>query len=390
MPKYLTASQFRASDPGLPELASPALLSDVTLARYIGRAETLIDGYIGFDPKQGGGFEPHVIGVYQEAFDYGTRRTRFPLPVVPLRQVLRYRIQISNGGPSGEPLVATLLPTDCVINEYGGYLEVVPLTAVTYAVSPVIAELGLTQPIAQLDCEVGYYLISLGEPLIDSGNHQTFVAQRGFWATTYDQALHLQPNTLPPIPPVLYVAGTPLAVTTLTTALASGVAVTSLAVAALNVAVSSGATLTLSSPGGATATVTLSAPASSGATTLSVNSVTPAATFPVGTVAAPGVSVNLTEGTVTFGSTQTSAVTADYTYTIPDNVRDAALWQTVALLGERRLAQQGLTGIDQGRNDMVQIRRTLRTSAASGPLDTEVMAPNVMRLLSGDMSIPIG
>ena len=207
--KYLTPSHYRLFDDGLPNITNTTIYTDTLLQRYIQRAESMIDGYVGFSLRQGGGFEPHIVSMHEQTFNYQTRRTRFPTPPVPVRNIIRFRIQISNASPSGAPLVATLLPTDCVIQETDQYLEVVPLTAVTYAIAPEIAQLGLSDPITQLDCEVGFYLPVLGETLTNpSGDQKTFQAQRGFWATTYTQALHVQPTTLPPVPPNVYLNGT--------------------------------------------------------------------------------------------------------------------------------------------------------------------------------------
>ncbi len=210
--KYLTPNQYRLFDDGLPDSTNASIYPDTLLQRYIQRAESMLDNYVGFALRQGGGFEPHTVSMFEQTFDYMSRRARYPAPPVPVRNVIRFRIQISNSSPSGEPLVATLLPTDCVINTADQYIEVVPLTAVTYAISPEIAQLGLSDPITQLDCEVGFYLPVWGETLTNpSGDQKTFQAQRGFWALTYDEALHLQPTTLPPTPPNIYANGILLA-----------------------------------------------------------------------------------------------------------------------------------------------------------------------------------
>lgn len=209
--RYLTIQQARRSAVGLSEIDGTAAqqLSDITIGQYILRAERMIDQYVGFDLKQAGGFEPHNITVFQQSFDYATRRTRFPAPPVPVRRVLAYRIVISTSAPSGQVLAATISPNDCVINQYENTIEIVPLTAVTYAISPVLAQLGLTQPQTQLDAEVGYYLPQYGETLMDVGDHLTYQAQRGFWTNTYTEALQNQPQSSPALPiiPIVYVNG---------------------------------------------------------------------------------------------------------------------------------------------------------------------------------------
>jgi hypothetical protein len=201
VPKYLTVSQFKRAGMGN-DLSS---VSVPTLTMTIAQAEAGIDAHMGFDPKVGG-FEPHDTWI-QERWNSKTLRTRLPSHPIPVRNIQRYRIQVSNLSGTGAGFFANIASSDCVINEYDSYVEIVPLQAVTYSLSPVILQLGLNPPIVQLDCEVGYYLPILGEQLIDSGNHQLYYGIRGFWASSYDQALHVQPNTLPPVPPVVYVNG---------------------------------------------------------------------------------------------------------------------------------------------------------------------------------------
>ena len=70
--------------------------------------------------------------------------------------------------------------------------------------SAVVWELGLNPPILEVDMECGYYLPHLGDTLYDIGDHMNYRALRGFWATTYDQTITAQPQTLPPVPAVIY------------------------------------------------------------------------------------------------------------------------------------------------------------------------------------------
>jgi hypothetical protein len=201
MPKYLTVKQYRMLDDGI----SLSGLSDIALANKINDAEALIDDYMGFDMKRGG-FEPHEI-TSQSRFEQGTLKTFDPQPPVPLRVVTRYRIQVSNVASSGAGFFANISPDDCVINNDGRYVEIVPLQAVTYSLSPVLIQLGLNPPIVQMDCKIGYYIPVWGDELIDGGDLKTFYAVEGFWASDYAVALHLQPATLPAVPPVVYVNG---------------------------------------------------------------------------------------------------------------------------------------------------------------------------------------
>lgn len=199
--KYLTVEQYKRYGSGI-QIGDA---TDMNLALMIGRAEAGIDGHMGFDLKRGG-FEPHQVMI-QQPFEQRTRKSFGPNYFIPVRQVTRYRIQVSNIGTAGAGFFANISPNDCVINNDGGYIEIVPLQAVTYSLSPVLIELGLNPPIIEMDCEVGYYIPIFGETLINDGNNQTYYATSGFWATTYDQALATQPNQLPAIPPVVYVNG---------------------------------------------------------------------------------------------------------------------------------------------------------------------------------------
>lgn len=201
MPKYLTPQMYKDADDGI-DLSD---LSDLSLARIIARAESAVDTYVKFDLKQGG-FEPHNVWL-QQKWDLDTRQTRFPSSPVPVQQVNRYRIQVSNLSSSGAGFFATINSGDCVINQYGDYVEIVPLQAITYSLSPVILQLGLRNPLVQMDCFVCFYIPIFGEVLINTGDNLNYKAVRGFWASVYTQALHIQPNQLPAIPPVVYVNG---------------------------------------------------------------------------------------------------------------------------------------------------------------------------------------
>lgn len=201
MAKYLTPSQYKRYSDGI-DLST---VSDLNLAMMISRAETAIDAHMGFDAKRGG-FEPHTI-MLQQAFREHSRRTFFPTYEVPVRVVNRYRIQVSNVSGAGAGFFANINPGDCVINNDGAYVEIVPLQAITYALSPVIIALGLRTPIVQMDCEVGFYIPIFGEQLINGGLNTQYFAINGFWAQTYNMALAAQPMQLPPAPPVIYKNG---------------------------------------------------------------------------------------------------------------------------------------------------------------------------------------
>jgi hypothetical protein len=197
--KYLTLGQYRRVSDGV----SLADVSDMILAMMISRAEAAIDAHMGFDEKRGG-YEPHQIMI-QAPFDERTRKVFDVLYHLPLRNVTRFRIQVSNVTQSGAGFFAEINPGDCVINNDQHYVEIVPLQAVTYALSPVILQLGLRPAIVDLDCEVGFYNSVYKEPLINDGQNKTFYATDGFWASSYSQALHTQPNQVPPTSPNLYV-----------------------------------------------------------------------------------------------------------------------------------------------------------------------------------------
>lgn len=201
MPKYLTVNQYKRFGIGV-SLDGVNVLN-LTLA--IAEAESGVDAHMQFDPKVGG-FEPHTVWI-EAAWHPGTLRNPFPSAPIPVRQIVRYRIQVSNLSTSGAGFFANINASDCVINEFDEYIEIVPLQAVTYSLSPVLLQLGLNPPIVQCDCEVGYYLPILGETLMNDGQNKTYYGLRGYWASAYTQASHVQPATLPPVPPVVYKDG---------------------------------------------------------------------------------------------------------------------------------------------------------------------------------------
>lgn len=197
--KYITVNQYKRIGDGIPM----SDLTDTVLAFMINRAEAAVDSYMGFDLKRGG-FEPHQT-LKQALFDYHTLRTGFSNFPVPIRTVDRYRIQVSNISTSGAGFFANINTGDAVINLDGGYVEIVPLQAVTYSLSPVILQLGLRPPIIEIDTSLGFYIATLGEALLnDNGDNQVFHAMRQYWAATYTQSTPTQPVTLPPVPPVIY------------------------------------------------------------------------------------------------------------------------------------------------------------------------------------------
>src|SRR6266702_1476409 len=280
MAKYLTVAQYRLVDAGIitPEV------TDLTLLNVIQNAEADIDSFMEFG-IQHGGFELHRVWT-QSAWDEKTLRTRIPTFPIPAQAIYGYKIQVSNLSGAGAGCFATIGAGDCVINVFEGYVEIVHLQAVTYALSPVILQLGLKPPLVQMEYLAGFYLPVFGETLYNSGNNILYYAQRGFWATTYTESLATQPLQLPPIPPVVYVNGT----------------------------VTSSSNYTL----------------------------------------------NTTEGTVTFNSSQGAAIiSCDYTYTIPDNVKQATINRTTWLLGQRLLNQMGFSGLEVARTGEQTVRRSL-------------------------------
>lgn len=204
MPKYLTINQYKRFDDGM----SLTNISDLALTLTISRAEAAIDAFMGFDAKRGG-LEPHFVMI-QHQFEQHELKTWFPNYAVPVRQITRYRIQVSNLSTTGAGFFANISPNDCVITNDGNYVEIVPLQAVTYSLSPVLIQLGLRPPIVEMDCEIGFYIPVFGEAFFNQGDSKTYYATNGFWATTYTQALASQPNQLPPVPPVIYANGVAL------------------------------------------------------------------------------------------------------------------------------------------------------------------------------------
>jgi hypothetical protein len=86
----------------------------------------------------------------------------------------------------------------------------------------------------------------------------------------------------------------------------------------------------------------------------------PPVVYANGTVVSSGLYMtNPTEGTVTFTTARpvTDSISLDYTYTIPDNVRDACIHQTTYLLGQRALNKLGIQGLEWVRSGDQQVRR---------------------------------
>src|SRR5580765_4374502 len=116
MPKYLTIQAYKDADDGV----SLADVNDLSLARFIARAESAIDAFMKFDLKTGG-FEPHNVWL-QQKWSIETRQTRFPSHPVPVQSINRYRIQVSNLSMTGAGFFASINPGDCVINQSSSYV----------------------------------------------------------------------------------------------------------------------------------------------------------------------------------------------------------------------------------------------------------------------------
>jgi hypothetical protein len=277
--KYLSVQMYKDQDTGV----SLSGITDISLNNYIARAETAVDAFMKFDMKVGG-FEPHNVW-FEQKWDDKKRQIRFPSHPVPIQSVARYRIQVSNLSEDGSGFYATINPGDAVIAPFAGYVEIVPLQAITYSLSPVILQLGLSNPLIQMDCFCCFYNAFFGEALINVGDNKNYQAVRGFWASSYQAAKHIQPNQLPAVPPVVYSNGS--------------------------------------------------------------------------IVSSSLYSVNYTEGRVTFNTEQTGSptITADYTATIPDAVREATIKQVTDLLEERALSKQGMGGLDLAKSGDQQIQR---------------------------------
>jgi hypothetical protein len=260
-----------------------ASLAAISLAMFIQRAEADIDAFMGFDLNQGGGFEPHTVWL-QSQFDQETRKLGAPNTIVPQRRILRYRIQVSNL-TSGDGFFANIRKEDVALNVTDAYIEIIPLQSITYDLVPVLIDLGLHPPIVQTDTEVGFYITHWKEPLFPIGGN-TYASTRAFWATSYTQSLATQPNTLPPIPAVLYVNGVIQDVST--------------------------------------------------------------------------YNLDPIEGQITLhqGLSGNPVIQCDYTSTIPDNVVSATISRTTYLLGQARLNQQGLSGIETVKTGDQMISRS--------------------------------
>lgn len=189
MGKYLTASQYLNEDDGILPTDMP---TPMTLERVIRRAESLIDMYMGFDPRLGG-FE---LGnrLYQREWDMKSLKTRLPNFPVPIIKVNNYQIQVSTVNSSGTGFYAIINTGDVNYNAFSHYIEITPLQSVTYSLSPIMMAFGLRPPIVRVEYESGYYLPKFAEQLDDIGDHLSYWARRGQWATTNDLSPQLNPT----------------------------------------------------------------------------------------------------------------------------------------------------------------------------------------------------
>lgn len=329
MSRYLTVNQWLRADEGL----ATANLPPNTIKRFITRAEAMIDAYVGIDARHGG-FEPHVIWE-QCQWDRRSLRTWLPNWPVPVRNCVRYRIQVSMQGsnvPNGG-FFANINTGDVAYNVFDNYLEIVPLQAIMYSMLPVLVELGLSPPLVQMDAEVGYFIDQLGEILDDAGDHTTYYAQRGMWATSYTTNLSIWPNTVP---------------------------VCAKAVAPTSTQITAGYTWT-TNPGSLPYIVRKN-----------------------GTPVTSGITVDVTEGSVTFAAANaaTDVITLDYTYTIPDPIKEAAIAQTTYLLALRAATQQGLRVAESIQTDQQTIVRYNRKPFGMQKTDEPVMDPTAQQLLT--------
>lgn len=201
--KYLTASQYLNEDDGILPTDMP---TPMTLERHIRRAESLIDMYMGFDPRLGG-FETGNR-VYARGWDMKSLKTRLPNFPVPIIKVNNYQIQVSTINTSGNGFYAIINTGDVNYNQFSHYIEITPLQSVTYSLSPVMMAFGLRPPIVRIEYEAGYYLPHFADQLDDIGDHMNYWARRGQWATTNDLSPQLNPTFQAlPIPYTIYKNG---------------------------------------------------------------------------------------------------------------------------------------------------------------------------------------
>lgn len=329
MARYLTVNQWLRADDGLAD--TPA---QNTIKRFITRAEAMIDAYVGIDARHGG-FEPHLIWE-QCQWHRQSLRTYLPNWPVPVRNCVRYRIQVSMQGsnvPNPGGFFANINTGDVAYNVMDNYVEIVPLQAILYSMLPVLVELGLSPPLVQLDAEVGYFLDQTGEVLDDAGDHTTYYAQRGMWATSYTNNLSIWPNT----PPTCAKALAPTS-----TQIAAGYSWTT-------------------NPGNLPYIVRKN-----------------------GVAVTSGITVDTTEGSVTFAAANaaTDVITLDYTYTIPDPIKEATIAQTTYLLALRRATTDGMRVMESTTTDQQTLVRYNRKPFGSQKTDEPVMDPSAIQLLA--------
>lgn len=297
MPKYVSLRQFLAANEGLPLFDSNP--SPVLLNEYLRRAEADIDNALNFDTRQGG-FEPHTVYI-QQPFDPNVRKTRIEtFPIAP-RKVTRYQIQIGIANILGTGAFADIQGTEANINFEQGYIEILPLYALTYSTVPFMMPFGLNPPLAHVEYTTGFYLPVFQEVATNLGDNVTYSLLRGFLADSYSVASMDVPVTyMPAAPPNVYVNG--------------------------NLKAADGSVYT----------------------------------------------VDYTEGLITFTTAQATnaVVTCDYTYQIPDDVREATVYQASHLLAQRELNQFGMRAL----TNMTDSGRGISRQPLSGTLCPEAAA----------------
>ncbi len=167
---YVTPEKFRVAGTGI-DLDG---IEDVELVSILSRASAAVNSYCAAPQlPQAHDFRGGTIaGERHEWSLYSERRRYYPWHS-PLKEISAFRINVS------EDAYVDINPDQMFTNLSGGYTEVVAM-ALGIGIFPVVANLSLNTPVAQMDYTYGYEFPVIGETLYETDGN-TFRAQNQWW-----------------------------------------------------------------------------------------------------------------------------------------------------------------------------------------------------------------
>lgn len=263
---YMTPERYRVAGKGI-DLSG---YEDVELASVLSNATTMVNAHCAVPrlPQLHSFAGGEIVGE-RHTWAFGNEvmpsRRRFYPWHKPVREITGFRILLTEGQ------YIEIDPANLFINNSEGYVEVVAL-AMGVGVFPVVANLSLNQPVAEMDYTYGYSFQVQGETLYET-DADIFRAQHQFWSGT----------------PTIYLNGSD-----------------------------------------------------------------ETANFEVDAIEGTARTLNQL--------TATDVVTADYSYTLPDNIAAATAVIATDLLSESNLARKGMSGLLEIQVAEVRLRRPTPTA----------------------------